>query len=78
MRRDPKDEQAVDVPYTHLSLEALRGLVEEFVTREGTDYGLREKTLEEKIADVMRQIERGEARIVFDLETQTANILPSK
>lgn len=71
-------EKPVEVPHAQLSPDALRGLVEEFVTRAGTDYGRREKTLEEKVADVMRQLERGEAKIVFDLESRTANIVPTQ
>ena len=58
-----------------LSPQALRGLVEEFVTRDGTDYGAVERSVEEKIAGVMAQLASGEARIVFDPDTQTANIL---
>ena len=74
----PDQEDPVEVPYTRLTPQVLRALIEEFVTREGTDYGLREKTFDEKVADVMRQIERGEAKIVFDLESQTANIVPAR
>lgn len=69
---------AVEVPRDALSLAALRGLIEEFVTRAGTDYGAHEKTLEEKIADVERQLERGEATIMFDLETATTNIVSTR
>ena len=58
-----------------LSPEALRGLVEEFVTRDGTDYGVVERSVEEKIAGVMAQLAAGEARIVFDPETESANIV---
>lgn len=65
----------VEVPRDALSPAALRGVIEEFVTRAGTDYGAREKTIEEKIADVERQLERGEATIVFDPETATTNIV---
>ena len=65
----------IEVPYTALPEETLHGLIEEFVTRAGTDYGLVEKTLEQKMADVHRQLVRGEAKIVFDPETDTANIV---
>lgn len=65
----------VEVPHTALSPEALAGVIEEFVTRAGTDYGVRERTLEEKIADVRRQLERGEAILVFDPETGTTNVV---
>ncbi len=63
-----------EIPPEQLSADVLRGLVEEFVTRDGTDYGAIERSVEDKIAHVMAQIERGEARIVFDPETETANI----
>ena len=56
----------VEVPHDELSAEALRGVVESFVLREGTDYGERDVSHETKIAQVVRQLERGEARILFD------------
>ena len=68
----------IDVPYTSLSDDALRGLIEEFVTRAGTDYGTVERTLEDKIADVRRQLARGEVKIVFDPESDAANIVVAK
>ena len=69
------DEPFVPVDYRNLSPEALRGLMEEFVSREGTDYGLRERTFEGKVRDVERQLESGEARIVYDLLEDRANIV---
>jgi len=63
-----------EIPHTALSGEALRGLVEEFVSRDGTDYGAREIALEEKVADVMEQLERGEVRIWYDPDSETATI----
>ncbi len=65
----------IEVPLGALSAEALRGVIEEYVTRAGTDYGAREKAIEEKIADVNRQLERGEAIIVFDPDAETTNIV---
>jgi uncharacterized protein len=63
------------VPYTELSEEALRGVLESFVLREGTDYGEREFSLEQKVAHVLGQLRRGEARIVFDPQTETIDIV---
>jgi uncharacterized protein len=51
------------------------GVVESFVLREGTDYGAREYSLAEKVEHVMRQLRRGEARIVFQSETGTVTIV---
>jgi uncharacterized protein len=69
------DERFVPVDYRDLSPQALRGLIEEFVSREGTDYGLRETSFETKVRDVERQLESGEARILFDLLQESANIV---
>jgi uncharacterized protein YheU (UPF0270 family) len=71
-----EDETPVEIPVQELSAEALRGVVEHFVLREGTDYGAREATFEGKIADVLRQLERREAKIVFDPVTQSVTLLP--
>jgi uncharacterized protein len=68
----------VEVPRDSLSHEALRGVIEEFVTRAGTDYGTQERTIEEKITDVQRQLERGDAIIVFDIDAGTTNIVPPR
>ena len=65
----------VEVPTSALSRDALRALVEEFVTRDGTDYGAVERSLEAKVADVLRQIDRGEVRIVFDPDTETTSLV---
>lgn len=66
------------MPASALSADALRGLVEEFVTRDGTDYGVRERTLDEKVRDVLRQIERGEVKIMFDPATRSANLVAKR
>ena len=71
-------ESGVDLLPDQLSSEALRGLIEEYVSREGTDYGPGEWSLEDKVEQVRAQIDRGEARIVFDLQQQSASIVPSE
>lgn len=60
------ETEPVEVPYRLLSPEALRGVAEAFVLREGTDYGAREFTHEEKVAQVLAALERNEALILFD------------
>lgn len=65
----------MEIPYRQLSEAALRGVVESFVLREGTDYGEREYSFEEKIGAVMRQIRRGEAALVFDPDTGTVDVV---
>jgi hypothetical protein len=65
----------VAVPHTELSEEALQGVVESFVLREGTDYGERDVPFDAKVGQVIRQLERGEARIMFDPETQSVHLV---
>lgn len=68
--------EPVMVPHTELSPELLRAVVESFVLREGTDYGEFELSLEHKVARVMRQLERGDAQIMFDPDTESVAIVP--
>ena len=73
----PIDEpisELVEVPFAELAPETLQGLVESFVLREGTDYGVQEVSLASKVAQVVRQLQRGEARIVFDPATESVDI----
>ncbi|HEY3851144.1 MAG TPA: YheU family protein [Steroidobacteraceae bacterium] len=64
----------MSVPHTALSPDVLRAVIESFVLREGTDYGERELSLDEKFARVLRLLEGGEVRIVFDPQTETVDI----
>ena len=64
----------MEIPYQSLDELTLKNLVEEFVSREGTDYGLEEYSLEDKVAQVIRQLEAKQARIVYDAESKTCNI----
>jgi len=67
--------EPVVVPHTELSEDALRGVIESFVLREGTDYGEREFSLDQKVGHILRQLRSGEARIVFDPATETVDIV---
>lgn len=73
--RDQDQQPAVEIPHEQLSPEALRGVIESFVLREGTEYGERDVALDTKVDQVLRQIERGEARIVFDPNTETVDVV---
>ncbi len=74
-RTGPQRSDFLEVDAESLSPEALRGLIEEFVSREGTDYGRVERDFDEKCADVARQLAIGEARIVFDTQREQVNIV---
>ena len=66
----------MEVPHGRVAADVVRRVAEEFVTRDGTDYGAAEKTLDEKVADVRRQLERGQAAIVYDAASDTIDIVP--
>ena len=70
--------QPIVVPHTELSPDLLRSVLESFVLREGTDYGEREVSLDSKVASVVRQLERGEAQIVFDPQSESIDIVVVK
>jgi uncharacterized protein YheU (UPF0270 family) len=59
----------IEVPRRALSPAALRGVNDEYDTCASTDYGVQERTIEEKIADVERQL---------DAATATTNIVPAR
>jgi uncharacterized protein YheU (UPF0270 family) len=50
-------------------------VLESFVLREGTEYGERDVSLDQKVAQVTRQLQRGEAQIVFDPETESIDVV---
>lgn len=75
MTQDDDPREPVVIPHTELSTEALQGVIESFVLREGTDYGMAEFSLEQKVAHVIRQLERREAQIVFDPDSESVTIV---
>jgi uncharacterized protein YheU (UPF0270 family) len=66
--------EPVEVPYGELPVDLLNAVIESFVLREGTDYGEKEISLEDKVARVISQLKRGEAKIVFDPESESVTI----
>ena len=60
------------IPHTQLSSVTLRAVVQEFVSRDGTDH----TSVEQRIEDVMRQLDAGSVELQFDTGTATCNIVP--
>lgn len=71
---DAPDEGVIAVPYQQLSREALDAILEDFVGREGTDYGDYQFSLADKKAQVLAQLESGQATLLFDPVQQTCHI----
>ena len=63
------------IPWQALSEDALQGLVEEFVTRDGTDYGVTETSLATRVEQVKRALQRGELVVVYSEAHEQANIM---
>lgn len=61
-----------------LEPDTLRAVVESFVLREGTDYGVHETSLDDKVAQVLGQLRRGEAHITFDQATASVNVVVTR
>lgn len=71
-------ERGVDVPYDQIDPETLLNMIQEFVTRDGADWCDPGGALEEKIAQVHKQLKNKQAKVVFDLKSGTANIVSSQ
>jgi uncharacterized protein YheU (UPF0270 family) len=68
--------ELVEVPPSRLSPETLQGLLEEFASRDGTDYGERETPLEDRVKQLHGQLQRGDLQLLFDLASETWDLLP--
>jgi len=68
-------EEGIEVPYERINPDTLRKMIQEFVTRDGADWGEAGCTLEDKVEQVLRQLRSRKVKVVFDLAAQTANIV---
>ena len=59
------------IPYEKLEPATLRAIVQEFVTRDGTDHS----SVEQRVQSVLRQLEVGRVELHFNDQTQTCNII---
>ncbi|MGK0500911.1 MAG: hypothetical protein ACJAYG_002565 [Oceanicoccus sp.] len=64
----------LEIPPQQLAPEILQAVIEEFITREGTDYGLQDYSLQQKVDQVKRQLELGKAVIAFDAVTESCSL----
>lgn len=71
---EPKEIPVEILPH-QLSESALKGIIENFILREGTDYGLAEVSYESKEKQILKQIDKGEIKIIFDQSSETVSLL---
>jgi uncharacterized protein YheU (UPF0270 family) len=72
-----ESERPIHVPYADLPAATLDAIVEDFCSRDGTDYAEVELTQAQRVALLMGQLERGEAHILFEATTETLRIVTS-
>lgn len=65
------------IPWQELAADTLDNLIEEFVSRDGTDYGELEYSLEQKVAQVRRALALGEAVLIYSERAGQCNIIPA-
>lgn len=71
-------QPSIEVPAGVLSDDALKGVIEEFILRYGTDYGVQEVSHETKIEQVRRQIAKGDIKIVFDPNIESVTLMTAR
>lgn len=64
------------IPLEQINEETLTAIIEEFILREGTDYGVIDASKVDKIAQVKLQLQQGSAVIVYSELHESVNILP--
>lgn len=77
-RNQPQVEAPIEIAPNQLSPEALNGIIENFILREGTDYGAVEVEFDKKKSQILKQIDRGDVKIAFDQSTETVSLLTAR
>ncbi len=77
-RQERQSEEGIDVPLDQINPDTLRNMVNEFVTREWSELSDSGYSLDNKIDQVIQQLKEGKAKVVFDLKSETCNIIPTK
>ena len=65
------------IPHRRLSPDALRGVIEAYVTRAGTDDGVQDIPFATKVFQVQQHLKAGTAVLVYDEDTDSCTIQPA-
>jgi len=68
----------VEVPPQRLQEEILQALLEEYASRDGTDYGERELALEQKVLRLRSQLQRRDLLLVCEVDGEHWDLLPAE
>jgi uncharacterized protein YheU (UPF0270 family) len=66
------EEEGIEIPLDRINPDTLRNMLTEFVTREWAD---EERTLESRMEQVLRQLREHKAKVVYDVRTESWNIV---
>lgn len=75
MHEEERPQPPIEVPSEALSVEALDGIIDNFILREGTDYGAQEVSRSAQIQRVQKQIDKGDVKIVYDPNTESVTLM---
>jgi len=64
------------IPYDSLASETLMTILDDIVSREGTDYGDYDLSAEQKRQQAMNALKGGQAVLLFDTESETIKMVP--
>jgi uncharacterized protein YheU (UPF0270 family) len=70
--------EMVRVPLERVDAGVLNSMLEDYASRDGTDYGFRELELGEKVASLQAQLRNGSLAIVYDLASEQWDLLPQE
>lgn len=70
--------QFVDVPVERLDAEVLAALLEEFASRDGTDYGAVECSLEKKTKQLLGKLQTSELHILYDADSEQWDLVDAE
>ena len=74
-RQNDQSEEGIEIPFEQINPDTMMKMIEEFVTREWAEWGESGTTLDDKVAQVLRQLEDHSARVVYDLSSESWNIV---
>lgn len=66
----------LEIPVDRLAPDVLEALLEEFASRDGTDYGEVETTVETRVRQLQRQLDNGELILLYDSDSEEWDLLP--
>lgn len=65
----------MNIPFESVSHETLTSILEEYASREGTEYGEQDYSMEQKVAQLHTQLKRGDIGLTFDPNTETCTLV---